>query len=191
MLPEVRVLVERAMARRVSLEGLLDALPEHFWERVAPGEVWSIRQQVAHIGHTDEVMALLLAEARDGRREVWVGGTDDAREFLEVRSAAVMRAGELGIDELRAIAVSSREQVVEAVSGLENEHLEAGIRIAAAVDRWGVPVLWSLREYLAAWTAHDPEHETSIRAAMVTAPDLSTVALTQRTKSREQREPEG
>lgn len=178
MLPELRVLIERARARRMSLEGLLDALPPDYWDRVAAGEGWSIRRQVIHLSGADRMVSELLEEVAGGARRVWVGGTRDAGELSRRRHQPLAELAGRPQAELRAIAASARTQLIERMARLGPERLEAAVHVAGAVDRWGEPLEWSLCEYLAAWTGHDPEHEASIRRAMTTPPDLSTVALT-------------
>lgn len=180
MLPELRVLVERAEARRASLDGLLDALPADYWSRVAAGEAWSIHDQVAHLAGSEALIGGMLREVVGGAARVWVGGTEDARALLEFRQRALEVWAGAGVDSLRAATSDARMALNEGVAALQQGQLECTVHVAGAVDRWGEPLAWPLRQYLAAWTAHDPEHEASIRRAMTTPPDLSTVALTQR-----------
>lgn len=180
MLPELRVLVERAEARRASLDGLLDALPADYWGRVAAGEAWSIQDQVAHLAGSEALIGGMLREVASGAARVWVGGTQDPGALLDFRQRALeVWAGE-PTESLRQAAAESRRALKEGVAQLQHGHLECTVYVAGAVDRWGEPLAWPLRQYLGAWTAHDPEHEASIRRAMTTPPDLSTVALTQR-----------
>jgi hypothetical protein len=93
---------------------------------------------------------------------------------------AVEASGGFQPEELRLRITDARAGVVVRIRELSLPQLEAGIRIAGVTDRWGAPRRWTLREYLEAWTRHDPEHEESIRRAISTPPDLSTVVLTQR-----------
>lgn len=180
MLPELRVLLERAEARRASLDGLLDALPVEYWGRVAAGEMWSIQEQVAHLAGSEALIGGMLREVASGAARVWVGGTDDATALLGFRQRDLDVWVGAGVESLRQAAVDARKALNEGVAQLQHGHLECTVHVAGAVDRWGELLAWPLREYLDAWTAHDPGHEASIRRAMTTPPDLSTVALTQR-----------
>ena len=183
MLPEVQVLLERARAARVSLDGLLDVLPPDYWSRVAAGSRWTVRNQLAHIISADQLLIELLDKVSRGSRSVWVGGTEDPTELLMQREAPLSRMAALRLNELRATAVDARAAVQSSCAGLDASMLDTEVFIAGAVDRWGAPVRWSLRSYLASWAAHDSAHELDIGAAIATPPDLSTVALTQRRRN--------
>lgn len=180
MLPEVRVLLERARSARLSLEGLLDVLPADYWWRTAPGDRWNVTEQVAHVASADLLLAALLERVAAGERAAWVGGTRDPAELSARREPPFAGLGELPVTSLRMAAAEARAGVEAACALLELPMLEANVQIAGAMDRWGVPLSWGLRGYLASWAAHDSAHEADIRAAIATAPDLSTVALTQR-----------
>ncbi|MBA4180160.1 MAG: hypothetical protein C0506_06175 [Anaerolinea sp.] len=180
MLPELRVLLERAEARRASLDGLLDALPADYWGRVAAGEAWSIQDQVAHLAGSEALIGAMLREVAGGAMRVWVGGIEHPQGLIEMRERALDVWKGASVDTVRKAAAGSRQALAECLAALVHRHLDATVHVAGAMDRWGGPLAWPLREYLATWTAHDPEHEASIRSAMTTPPDLSTVALTQR-----------
>lgn len=180
MLPELRVLLERAEARRASLNGLLDALPADYWGRVAADEAWSIQEQVAHLAGSEALIGGMLREVVSGAARVWVGGTEDAQTLIDFRLRALEVWDGASVTSLRNAAADARKALNEGVAALQHSHLECTVHVAGVVDRWGEPLAWPLREYLGAWTVHDPEHEASIRRAMTTPPDLSTVALTQR-----------
>lgn len=180
ILPEVRVLLERAAARRSSLDGLLDALPGDYYDRVAQGEAWSIREQVVHLAASEEMLTTLIGEVTHGASRAWVGGTQDLATLLELRARPLHEFAAPGMSELRLLVSSARAGLTSRIAALGAGHLDATVCVAGVVNRWGEPLSWTLREYLATWTAHDPEHEASIRLAMTTPPDLSAVALAQR-----------
>ena len=115
-----------------------------------------------------------------GEAVAWGADTQEPTELLVQREAPLARMADLSRAELRQATAESRSAVESAAGGIDASMLEAGVFIAGAVDRWGAPVRWGLREYLASWAAHDSAHEADIRAALATPPDLSTVALTPR-----------
>ena len=158
---------------------MLDALPDDYWGRVAQGESWSIRDQLAHLAVSDGMLATLIDEVMTGASRAWVGGTEDASTLLELRVTPLRELEAIGTSELGLLVSSRRAELTGRLAGLEAQHLDVVVYVAGVVDRWGEPLSWRLREYLAAWTAHDPEHEASVRRAMTTPPDLSAVALTQ------------
>ncbi len=183
MLPEVQVLLQRACSARLLLDGLLDALPPDYWTRVAAGSRWTVRDQLAHVTSADDLLVDLLLRVLDGEQVAWVASTQDPTELLVQREAPVSRMAAIALKELRDAAAESRDAVEATCVRLDATTLEAGVFVAGAVDRWGAPVRWGLREYLASWAAHDSAHEFDIRAAIATPPDLSTVALTQRRRN--------
>ncbi|MEP7217230.1 MAG: hypothetical protein ABI782_13345 [Anaerolineaceae bacterium] len=180
ILPEVQVLLERARSARLSLDGLLDVLPEEYWSRAAAGSRWDVRDQLAHVASADDLLQDLLRTVAAGRATVWVGATQDVTELLSRREAPLQEFAGLSLEALREVAADARGGVESAFVTLDATMLEAGVHIAGAVDRWGEPLRWGLRAYLAKWAHHDSAHEGDIRAAIATTPDLSTVALTQR-----------
>lgn len=180
MLPELQVLLERARSARLSLDGLLDVLPADYWSRAEPGARWNVRDQLAHVASADNLLGELLGRAASDERVVWVGGTEDSAELLIRREAPLAEMSGLPLDALRNVATEARDAIESAFTMLNPTALEVSVFIAGAVDRWGEPLRWDVRQYLAAWATHDSSHEASIRAAIATTPDLSTVALTQR-----------
>ena len=183
ILPEVQVLLERARSARLSLDGLLDVLPAEYWLRAAPGSRWDVRDQLTHVASADDMLRDLLRTVAAGRGTVWVGGTEDASELLSRREVPLTAQAGLPIEELRESATGARSAVESAFVTLNATMLEASVYVAGAVDRWGEPLRWGLRTYLATWAQHDSAHEADIRAAIATTPDLSTVALTQRRRA--------
>ena len=183
MLPEVRVLLERARSARLSIDGLLDVLPADYWSRAEAGSRWDVRDQLAHIASADGMLRDLLRAVASGQPAVWVGGTEDAAELLARREAPLTELAAVPLDRLRTLASETRAAIEPGFATLNIAMLEAGVFIAGAVNRWGEPLRWELRQYLASWASHDSAHEASIRGAIATTPDLSTVALTQRRRS--------
>lgn len=180
ILPEVQVLLERARSARLSLDGLLDVLPADYWSRAAPGSRWDVRDQLAHVASADDLLHDLLRTVAAGHETAWLGGTQDATELLSLREAPQTTFAGLPLEALRCRIVDARAAVESTLPSLDLWMLEANVSIAGAVDRWGEPLRWGLRAYLATWAHHDSAHEADIRAAIATTPDLSTVALTQR-----------
>src|SRR5512141_1099719 len=104
MLAEVRVLLERSAARRLTLEGLLDALPADYWDRAAAGEAWSIRQHVGHLAGADEMMSELVEDVLSGAASAWVGRTEDPAMLASMRQRSVSVAESRQPPELRELA---------------------------------------------------------------------------------------
>ena len=183
MLPEVRTLVQRAVAHRFALEGLFDALPESYWERGAPGDAWSARNHLQHLATVEAVLVEDLGRVVDGANDLWLGGAADAALFHERRAANMEAVSDLPCAALRAEMSANRAHAVNTLGALTADHMEASLRIPGVVDRWGQHVRYSLREYLTSWPNHDVAHESAIRAAISAPPDLSAVALTRRHRS--------
>ncbi len=178
MLPEVRVLIERAAARRLALEGLLDALPDDYWGRSAPGDGWPIRSHVEHLATIEGLVAETVRTVQVGDRYVWAGGANTTAALAELRAAQMASVAGATREALRAAMARSRAGLVAALASLEPVHLDAAVLVAGVVNAWGKPVGFSLREYLGAWP--DVEHDAAIRRALETPPDLSAAALVRR-----------
>ena len=180
MLPEVRVLVERAEAHRFALEGLLDAIPDSYWPRTAPGDAWPARTHLQHLATieslTDETVRAFLAGASDA----WVGGASTTGMLAERRSALLAEVAESTVPELRELMRDSRRELSASLAALAPVHLDGSVFVAGLADAWGQPLRFSLREYLRSWPEHDGDHEGAIRRAIATTPDLSAAALVRR-----------
>jgi DinB superfamily len=180
MLPEVRVLIERAAARRFALEGLLDAIPADYWARSAPGDAWPVRGHVEHLATIEEMVAETVRAINSGDREAWAGGASTVQALGERRGSLMAAVGASSNGQLRERMASSRNDLAWSLAALEPAHLDAGVLVAGIVDTWRQPVRFTLRQYLSSWPEHDVEHDASIRRALATTPDLSTAALVRR-----------
>lgn len=180
MLPEVRVILERAAARRAMLDGLLDVIPVEDWERRAEGDAWTIEHHVQHLATVEGLVIATVEAIRTGEAEVWAGGSEQLTGFMEARAMAMAEVAHLEPVELRARMAESRAAMSVAVARLEPRELETTVRIAGVVDSWGRPIGMSLRAYLQAWPEHDVEHDAAVRRALRARPDLSTAAIVRR-----------
>ena len=113
MLPEVRVLLERARSARLSLDGLFDVLPADYWSRAEAGSRWDVRDQLAHIASADGMLRDLLRAVASGQPVVWVGGTEDAAELLARREAPLAEL----------VAVANRPANLDSGAGRETMRL--------------------------------------------------------------------
>ena len=177
VLAEVRTLLERAAAGRLTLEGLIAAVPADYWERRGGGDAWAALDHLRHVATIDVLVIELVEVVAEPGTALWVGGTRDA-EVLDARRVALM-AGLQGreIDELRAAMRRSRAAAVEALLALTPAALEREVRVAGVTTPWGEPRAFALRAWLAHWAAHDGEHERAIRRAVETPPDAATLTL--------------
>jgi hypothetical protein len=180
MVPEVRVLLDRANRHRYAILELLDTAPEQFWRRAVPGDAWSARAHVAHLVTMDEPVAALARAAASGARVAWIFGTAEAGVMEAARMAAMAEFSGADPGDLRSALVSARTGLREALDALSGNSLEMDVLVAGAVDAWGRQHTWPLRDYLRHWAEHDRIHEAAIRAAFTAPPDLSAVALTRR-----------
>ena len=177
MLPEIRVLIERAEMRRAALEGLLEAVPGDYWDRRAPEDEWSAVEHLRHVATVDDLLVSLLREVESGLDEVWLAGGAPSGDD---RIAAMRSVEGLSVEELAGRMRGARQRAARQVGRLGQVALETAVIMPGAVDAWGMPVRWPLRRYLVAWVEHDDVHGTAIRRAISTPPDLSTIMVTQR-----------
>lgn len=174
--PEIRVLIERAQARRVSLDAFLDVLPGTMLDRIAEGDRWTAANHLEHLATVDELVAELVADATRGMSTLWLGGSDRPGRLEDRRLAAMSAVAGTPMPGLRELMHSQRQGLLAHIAGLQPGSLDATVLIAGAVDRWGTPVAWTVRAYLAGWVEHDPEHEAAIRRAITTPPSPGLVA---------------
>ncbi len=176
MLPEIRVLIERAEMRRAALEGLLEAVPGDYWDRRSPEDDWSALEHLRHVATVDDLLVSLLGEVESGLDEVSLTGGPGGDE----RIAAMHWVEGLSVEELVGRMRGARQRAARQVGRLGQDALETAVLMPGAVDAWGLPVRWPLRSYLVAWVEHDDVHAAAIRQAISTAPDLSTIMVTRR-----------
>ena len=172
--PELRTLAERAAGRRHMLEGLIESVPDDYWERQASGDDWTALDHLRHVATVDGMLVNLLEAAQEPGRDLWAGDTSDEAE-LEARRVALMDGvREQTVEALVETMRESREAAMEAVLAMPAAALEREVRVA------GAPQGFPLRTYLAVWAEHDSEHEAAIRRAMETPPDATTLTLAAR-----------
>jgi hypothetical protein len=165
MLPIVRVLLDRAEARRVSLLGLAEVVPEAYWERRVAGDGWSARHHLAHALSAD---ALVAEAVRSFSAEALAG-------LVARRLAALQAALDVPVPRLVERATADRAAVRSALAALGPDVLEAEV-VLGTNDPWGGTHALTLLAYLETWASHDAEHEAAIRAAIAVPPDMAGIA---------------
>jgi hypothetical protein len=170
MEPVVRVLLERADARRVSLLQLVDAVPAELWSRGVAGDSWTAFSHLAHSLSTDAVLATLI-----GRFE-----QTSLEELAALRIAALESSAALELKTLLDLAGERRETIRTLLAALPPAALDHRLSWHLDPRGWGRSVSLSLYAYLEAWAVHDTEHEHAIREAISTSPDLSAIAHARR-----------
>lgn len=178
--PEIRTLIERGAARRQVLEGLIESVPDDYWERQDSGDAWTALDHLRHVATVDQMLLELVEAAQESDEELWAGKTDDV-EVLEARRVALMDGvREQSVETLVETMRESRERAVGTVLGMSVETLDREVRVAGALNEWGEQLTFPLRGYLAVWVEHDGEHEAAIRRAIATPPDVTTLTLAAR-----------
>jgi DinB family protein len=166
--PVLRVLVERAAARRVSLLGLVSVIPEGFWVRRVPGDDWSAREHLVHALTADDAVAEFIA------------GSPENADLEAARAVAMTQGAELPMKELLELAAKGRSRLIEVLFTMTPVDLERALPIPGAVNAWGERLSITVFQYLEQWAAHDAVHEAAIREAIATPPDLTAIAMTRR-----------
>lgn len=173
----VRVFVERAQARRASLLDLATAIPEDFWTRRPPGEPWGAYRHLAHALSADAgVNAMIPAFISSSFQRFQV------TQLLAERAKSIASAEALDFPALLDFASTGRREVIDALTRIEQDLLESEAAFIDERSEWAQPVALSLFAYLDQWATHDSAHESAIRAAIATSPDLSAIAHTRRLK---------
>lgn len=175
--PVIRVFVERAESRRAALLGLAAAVPGPYWTRSALGESWTAWEHLAHTASADSLFAPLVAGAGASMGTIDPGPAD---AFAAARTGALDQYGALPLTELLEAAAAARRDLVAVLATLGPHHLERAVRVPGARNAWGEPLAITLHSYLEQWAAHDGLHESAIREAISTPPDLSAVMLARR-----------
>ena len=168
------------------LEGLIESVPDDYWERQDSGDAWTALDHLRHVATVDQMLVELVEAAQESDEELWAGKTDNV-EVLEARRVALMdKVREQSVDTLVETMRESRARAVGTVLGMTVETLDREVRVAGALNEWGEQLAFPLRGYLAVWVEHDGEHEAAIRRAIATPPDVTTLTLAAR-RARESR----
>ena len=168
MHPVLRVLLERAAAKRVSLLGLASVIPDDFWSRRTPDDEWTARQHLVHALTADAAVADFIA------------GGPQSTSLEAARAGAIAEGAELSMPELLERAAKGRARLVEVLSAMTPMDLERTLAIPGATNAWGEQLSITVFQYLEQWAAHDAVHETAIREAIATSPDLTAIAMARR-----------
>ncbi len=178
MNPVVRMLVQRAEARRYGLLELAMVIPEDYLSRRAQGDEWSARVHFVHALLTDRAVTLIVRAIAEGVDADHLGAVMES--MIADRSAEIRSAEAQPTSGLVDASVADRANLYRELTRLTPAHLDAVLPVSGARNSWGQPLGISLVQYLEQWCHHDSGHEAAIRRAMATSPDLSTVALTRR-----------
>ena len=171
----VRVFVERATARRQSLLELVSVVPGDSWTRKAPGEAWDAFHHLAHALSADSGVADVIPEfVRHEPTSIQI------EELLSRRETVIAAAAGLDIESLVARGHQARREILATLERLHQTDLERQISFLDQRSAWSQPAQITLFAYLEQWSHHDAEHESAIRTAISTPPDLSAVAQTRR-----------
>lgn len=179
VLAEIAVIIGRAAAAREVLEQLIDVVPDDHWERREPGSRWSAREHLQHLATMDAPTAELFEQAAT-RPTVAPLGARDAAELVLGREALLASVAELSIEALRERMEAERAHTYEVLTTLEPPALDAAVLLPGIVDAWGRVQQVSVRQYAAAWAAHDLEHAEAIRRAVTHQPSPGDLALAAR-----------
>ena len=166
MNPEVRVLLDRANARRLSLLGLVAVVPDDFWPRREGADSWTAHEHLAHVATADRLLLETISH--------------EAAGSYEARRAALLEAAtEKPIPDLVASMEWEREHLAGSLKHLSTTTLD-GYITAGVRDAWGREATWPVRALLAAWSEHDTGHELAIRRAVTAPPDASALSAAAR-----------
>lgn len=177
MLPVVRVLVQRAESARFQLEGLVSVLSEGSLEARADGDLWTVHLHLAHALSSDAPLTEYLADP---------SGLDLSTLFTSVverRAEQIAAARHKSLLELLASAREERSSLIRVLARLGAADLDRFGQLPGVRSAWGEPLELTLFKYLQSWSAHDGQHEASIRRAILARPDLAAVALTLRRRN--------
>ena len=179
--PEAAVYAGRARRSRDELAALLHVVPEPDWQRRAAGDDWDIHTHVAHVVAADAAAARLFADVTAARGVVLLAVSGVA--FLEERAARIAERRELAPPALREALHEERATALRALAAVPPTAFERSVVIPGA-GAWGQDAALSLRSYIATWSSHDLDHAAAIRAALLTAPSPSAMALAARLQRR-------
>lgn len=170
--PEVRMLAERASARRLALLGLVEVVPGDYWSRREPGEPWTARNHLEHVATADALLRDAIAAACTG--EPLSVPYEARRAHLMTEVAPAQLAGVL------ERMTWERSLTTRALDRLPGEALDAVLMLPGVVDQFGRATAWPLRQLLTAWAEHDTVHEHGIRLAVTAPPDAGALAVATR-----------
>jgi uncharacterized damage-inducible protein DinB len=160
---ELRVLLERANARRLSLLGLVEVIPDEYWSKQEDAGSWTAGQHLAHAATADELLLETVSGAREARYE-------------NLRAVLLSDAEGEPLHALLARMERDRARIAAWLDGLSHDWLESMIELAGLQDSWGRPVSWPVRALLSAWSEHDTGHELAIRRAITAPPDATALS---------------
>lgn len=177
ILPEVRVIIERAATTRFELEGLLEVVPEAAWEYPSIAEGWFARTHLGYLVATDLATAELSDAAEQTQGELWVGSSSSLEAIAARLAESAAEASAQPIAAIRDELGRARRRLAASFAELSYQALERDALLPGQVDAWGAQRSMSMRQYLTAWLAHEPAQIAAIRAAIAKPPDMSAVSI--------------
>ena len=163
---------ERAMARRLSLVGLVAVVPPPYWSRSEVGDEWTARRHLDHLATADELLRRTLASAANGE-PLGIG-------YDALRAALMDGVEDLSLDEVVVVMADDRERTQQHLEAIPAALLDVVVPLPGVTGPLGNPTGWPVRQFLSAWAEHDTVHELAIRRAITTPPDAAAFAVAAR-----------
>ena len=160
---------ERAMARRLSLLGLVAVVPPSYWARREAGDDWTARQHLDHLATADGLLRRALASADTG--EPLGDG------YAALRTRLMEGVESLGLDQVVAAMANDRDRTLRELESTPAALLDVIVVLPGVTDPFGNSTGWPVRQFLSAWAEHDTVHELAIRRAITTPPDAASFAV--------------
>ncbi len=130
----VRVFVERAQSRRLSLLELVSVVPDDSWSRRSMHEQWNAYRHLAHALTADDgVAAMIPAFAATNPTRLHVGELHEERENL------IESVVHLELAALTELSVDARRRVLINLGALAQPDLEREIIFVDERSPWGQP----------------------------------------------------
>lgn len=104
-------------AEHASLSGLVDPLEPRAWDAATPASGWTVRDQVFHLLHYDEVAATAIVDA-EAFRTLRAAALADPAAYEDAHRA---RAAALPVDELRQAWHDAHHALVQRLASLDGD----------------------------------------------------------------------
>ena len=173
--PTALKVIDSIKKNRVRFESFCRSLSDEQLERPVPDNTWNVKDFIAHLSTLDPMLAHWFEGVAAGDPNAGLEAPDGQRlELDDWNEREVVERRPWSLDQLFAEAAQNREKLIDTISRLEDEHVNAITHFTG--DNKRPPVDIPLKLFITGWARHDPIHVGDMLKALperASDPDLA------------------
>lgn len=158
--------IEQIKHERVRFEAFCRSLSDDELHRPVPDNVWIVKDFIAHLATLDPLLVRWFdgVASGDANAGTTIDGGSGPMDLDDFNEQEVVKRRSWSLDQLFGEAAANREILINSLSRLEDEHVDAITHFAG--DNKRPPADIPLKLFLAGWARHDAIHVADMLKAL-------------------------